>query len=81
MTKILEWLGWATPRGKTVTTNRLVTRLTPDVFNQLTREVNGSTFVTASTTELQAGFMLGVVHVLNAIQKGIVIETSPTSTI
>lgn len=53
-----------------------IARLTSDVFEALRHQVNGTCLVTSTTTELQAGFQLGIAHVLNAISTGLVIETA-----
>ncbi len=57
---------------------KLIARLTPEVYDKLVRDVGGNTIVTHQTTELQAGFMLGVQHVLNHIKAGLVIESTQT---
>jgi hypothetical protein len=54
-----------------------VYRLDRDSLTALRRSVNPSTFVTGQTTDIQAGYMLGVQHVLNALQEGFTVETAP----
>lgn len=51
-----------------------VTRLTPEVYAQLERSVAGHTAVRSSTTSLEAGFQLGIAHVMKIIREGIVNE-------
>ena len=62
------------------TVEREVTRLTPEVYAHLRRALGGNAqcFATQQTTEIQAGFMLGINHVLNLLQEGFV-TTAPTS--
>jgi len=54
-----------------------VTRLTPQVYAALRKQLGGNAtaFATQQTTEIQAGFMLGINHVLNVLQEGFVIES------
>ncbi len=66
------------PAGAVVTTERVVTRLSKPVFDHLVNQVNAHNRVTSQTTDLEAGFMLGMNYVLNAIAEGIVVE-SPIS--
>jgi len=54
---------------------KIVVRLEQSVYDKLVRDLNAHTLVTNTTTELQAGFQLGVQHALNAIRSGLVIET------
>jgi hypothetical protein len=63
-----------------ITVNRkeeTVVRLRWDQLDALRKDLGGatSTFVTKETTEIQAGFMLGVNHVLAKLQAGYTIET------
>lgn len=51
-----------------------VARLSPDVFAQLKQRVNGSCIVTTTTTDLQAGFQLGVNHAINVVAEGFTIS-------
>lgn len=46
-----------------------IQRLTPEVLREIRRKVGGpaSCLVTTTTTELQAGFQLGINHVLNIL--------------
>lgn len=57
--------------------HKTVVRLSPDQLMEVRRKVGGqaSTFVSQNTTDIQAGFMLGVNHVLNILQEGFTIET------
>lgn len=68
--------GFMNPTYKTI----IVNRLSPEVFEQLRKQATqGSLIVTGTTTELQAGQMLGVQHVLNLIRDGITVEQITTS--
>lgn len=60
------------PLPRTVT----VTRLTREVYDNFEKSLNGNGFVTATTTDLQAGFMLGINHALRMLREGITIETA-----
>lgn len=52
------------------TSNIVVARLSPDVYRALVAKVNTANCqVTATTTDLQAGFMLGVQHVLQVLRE------------
>lgn len=48
-------------------------RLEQSQYLELERAVGQAPFVQTSTTELQAGFMLGVQHVLTKLRSGYVI--------
>ena len=49
-----------------------VARLTPDVLEDLRKRIGGSAncIATSQTTDIQAGYMLGINHVLNVLQEG-----------
>lgn len=49
------------------------TRLRPDVYDSLARRMP-KPVVTEQTTELQAGFQLGVQYVLTALREGFVTQ-------
>ena len=53
-------------------TTRLVTRLHPEEFKKLRDKCGGTHVcrVTPETTPQQAGFLLGVQHVLNLLSEG-----------
>ena len=51
-----------------------VQRLSPQAYNDLENKLS-KPFVQASTTDLQAGFMLGIQYVLNALRTGYVTGT------
>lgn len=48
-------------------------RLTLDQYADLEKAVNVSTFVGADTTPLQAGYQLGIQHVLAKLRSGFVV--------
>lgn len=50
----------------------LVARLPDEVFKDLRHRVGGaaSCITTSQTTDIQAGYMLGINHVLNIVQEG-----------
>ena len=51
---------------------REIVRLSPEMYKELCKGVSAIPTVTGQTTELQAGFMLGVQHVLYVLrEKGI----------
>jgi hypothetical protein len=52
-----------------------VVRLQAEVYQQLEDKLSRS-MVSATTTELEAGFKLGVEHVLQHLRKGFVVNTS-----
>lgn len=54
----------------------VVVRLEQAVLNDLRKKVNASALVTSTTTDLQAGFQLGINHVLNVLQEGYTITRS-----
>lgn len=54
------------------TTPRTYARLTTEVYQDLERKV-GQVMVTRETTDLQAGFQLGVQSVLKLLREGYVI--------
>lgn len=54
-----------------------VIRLHPDQYNELRKSVGGTPYVGPTTTELQAGFQLGVEHVLTKLREGFVLEVVP----
>lgn len=51
----------------------IVIRLAPEAYQQLARKF-GACVVTKDTTDLQAGYMLGVKAVLDAVREGFTIE-------
>lgn len=57
-----------------------VMRLHPAELRKLTQQFGGAgiTHVTANTTELEAGFKLGVSAVLDALRAGLVVEDQTT---
>ena len=54
----------------------IIVRLEQSVMNDLRRRVNGTCMVTTQTTDLQAGYQLGMAHVLNVLQEGYVTTRS-----
>ncbi|WCA46283.1 hypothetical protein [Caulobacter phage ERS] len=50
-----------------------VIRLERSAYDELEKQVNSNTLVSGSTTEIEAGFKLGVHHVLSILRKGFVI--------
>lgn len=50
-------------------------RLDQQVYEELEKKVMASPIVTKETTELQAGFQLGVQHVLKVLRDGYTINT------
>lgn len=54
----------------------IVVRLNTDVYNAFRAQLGGGATCTATaqTTDIQAGYMLGINYVLNKLQEGIVIE-------
>lgn len=50
-----------------------VMRLTKEQYAQLVKQLPGSVAVTAETTPMQAGYMLGVQTVLKLLREGYVI--------
>lgn len=62
----------------TKTENVVVARLSTEMYDHLVKQLPNP-FVTKDTTELEAGFRLGIQHVLFLLrEKGIVIPTAPT---
>jgi len=58
--------------------NVVVARLSTEMYDHLVRQLPNP-FVTKDTTDLEAGFRLGIQHVLYLLrEKGIVIPTTPT---
>lgn len=55
----------------TVTVN--ITRLEPDVYNELEKKVS-NILVSSTTTELEAGYKLGIQHVLKVLRDGYAIQ-------
>lgn len=53
-------------------------RLSPDQLDAVRRAVGGAIAINQNTTPLQAGFQLGVQHVLNVLQSGFKVENTPT---
>lgn len=51
-----------------------IVRLDPAVLLDLKRKVGATCIVTSQTTEHQAGYQLGVQHVLNVLQEGYTIS-------
>ena len=53
-----------------------VVRLSPMVYAALRKQLGGSSTAHAThlTTEIQAGYMLGINHVLNVLQEGFVTQ-------
>ena len=64
------------PAEQVVTIEQVVVRLEHSVMQDLRRKVNASALVTSQTTDLQAGFQLGINHVLNVLQEGYTITRS-----
>lgn len=59
-------------------TNVVVARLSTEMYDHLVKQLPNP-FVTKDTTELEAGFRLGIQHVLFLLrEKGIVVSTAPT---
>ena len=52
-------------------TEQVITRLSEDVYKQL-ESTMPQPFVSTTTTDLQAGFALGVQHVLGVLRRGFV---------
>jgi hypothetical protein len=50
----------------------VIVRLEPAVFADLRKKVGANCIVTQLTTDHQAGFQLGINHVLNVLQEGYV---------
>ncbi len=57
--------------SNTVTT--VITRLEPDVYNELEKKVS-NILVSSTTTELEAGYKLGIQHVLKVLRDGYAIQ-------
>lgn len=51
---------------------KTIHRLSPDQLDAVRRAVAGTISINSNTTPLQAGFQLGVQHVLNALRDGFV---------
>lgn len=47
-----------------------VVRLSSEVYNALEKEVRTNTIVTDKTTDIQAGYALGIQHVLGILRRG-----------
>ncbi|WCD56063.1 hypothetical protein [Caulobacter phage BL198] len=52
---------------------QVVIRLEKQQYDKLEQQVNSNTLVSGTTTEIEAGFKLGVHHVLSILRKGYVI--------
>lgn len=58
--------------------NIVVARLSTEMYDHLVKQLPNP-FVTKDTTDLEAGFRLGIQHVLFLLrEKGIVVPTAPT---
>lgn len=53
-----------------------VARIQDAVFQDFKKKVNNGIYVSHQTTEIQAGHMLGVQHVLNLLQENLTIPNS-----
>lgn len=71
--RFFQWL-WPPDPTRPAVQEQIVVRLEQAVFNDLRRKLGGSTHCVASsqTTDIQAGYMLGVQHVLTTLQEGYV---------
>lgn len=54
-------------------------RLSPEVMRDLEAKLGNLTIVTTTTTDLQAGYALGVQRVLQLLREGYVDETAGTA--
>ncbi|ALF01668.1 hypothetical protein CPT_Percy34 [Caulobacter phage Percy] len=52
---------------------QVVIRLEKSAYDKLEEQVNSNTLVSSTTTDVEAGFKLGVHHVLSVLRKGFVI--------
>lgn len=50
-------------------------RLTPEVYRELEKKVLSDIFVSDKTTDIQAGYMLGIQKVLKEVRDGFAIDT------
>ncbi len=57
---------------------KVVHRLSPDQLDAVRRQAAGNISINMNTTPLQAGFQLGVQHVLNVLRDGFTTATNPT---
>lgn len=60
--------------SKPKVTELVTVRLTDEQLKEFRRRVNGTAVVTASTTDLMAGYQLGINHALNVLQEGFTIS-------
>jgi hypothetical protein len=56
---------------------RVVVRLEQSMLDKLSKTVAAHTIVNQQTTELMAGYQLGMQKVLNALQEGFTISDTP----
>lgn len=60
---------------ETPVANKVVIRLDTETYEYLESNIKSNSLVTSSTSDIEAGFKLGVQHVLQHLRKGYVIET------
>lgn len=53
-----------------------VYRLNPDVYRDLERKVLSDIYISKETTDIQAGYMLGIQKVLKELRDGFTIDNS-----